>query len=153
MTANDIKNSKQDIETKICSYSPIAFLYRHRQIVQSPCAKELSRKGIKDRNMNAIFFNQYEWTDNMIEVPNKSIINDIFTPFIVSSNTHITKDLIKEALTDSPLLIIKENIYCGNFLNKDRFNFFTGEVNHKPLIDFPKTITVVDERLDGEALL
>ena len=55
-------------------------------------------------------------------------------------------------MTDSPLLIIKENINCGNFLNKYRFNFFTGEVNHKLLIDFPQTITVVDERLYGEAL-
>ena len=26
---NDIKKSKQDIETEICSYSPIAFLHRH----------------------------------------------------------------------------------------------------------------------------
>ena len=98
---------------------------------------------------------QYEWIDSLsdvTDVPNKIIINDILTPFIVSSNTYITNVLIKEALTNSPLLIIKENINCGNFLNKDRFNFFTGKVNHKLLIDCPWTITVVDERLYGEAL-
>ena len=55
-------------------------------------------------------------------------------------------------MTDSPLLFIKENINCGNFLNNDRFNFFTGKVNYKLLTDFPQTITVVDERLYGEAL-
>ena len=55
-------------------------------------------------------------------------------------------------MTDSPLLFIKENINCGHFLNKDRFNFFTRKVNHKLLIDCPWTITVVDERLYGEAL-
>ena len=66
---------------------------------------------------------QNEWTDSVIEVPNKIIINDIFTPFVVSSNTHITDVLIIEVLTDSPSLIIKENINCGNFLNKDIFNF------------------------------
>ena len=86
------------------------------------------------------------------DVANKIIINDILTPFIVSSDTHIIDVLIKEALTDSPLLIIKENINCGNFLNKDRSNFFTGKVNHKLLTDFPQTITVVDERLYGEIL-
>ena len=46
-------------------------------------------------------------------------------------------------MIDSPLLIIKENINCGNFLNKDRFKY-------RFLIDFP--ITIVDERLHGEAL-
>ena len=94
----------------------------------------------------------FSWTDSMIEVPNKMIINDIFTPFIVSLNTHITDVLINEVLTDSPLLIIKENINCSNLLNKDRFNFFTGKFNHKFLTDFTQTITVVDERLYGEAL-
>ena len=102
--------------------------------------------------MLIISFSQYEWIDSLTNIPNKIIINDILTPFIVSSNTHITDILIKEALTDSPLLIIKENINCGNFLNKGRFNFFTGKVNHKLLTDFPQTITVVDERLDVEAL-
>ena len=94
----------------------------------------------------------FSWTDSMIEVPNKMIINDIFTPFIVSLNTHIRDVLINEVLTDSPLLIIKENINCSNLLNKDRFNFFTGKFNHKFLTDFTQTITVVDERLYGEAL-
>ena len=84
----------------------------------------------------------------MIEVPNKIIINDIFTSFIVSLNIHKTNILIKEALIDS----IKEHINCGNFLSKDRFNFLTNEVNHTFLIDFPQIITVVDERLYGEAL-
>ena len=46
------------------------------------------------------------------------MINDILIPFTVILNTHITNVLIKEVLTDSPLLIIKENINCGNFLNK-----------------------------------
>ena len=55
--------------------------------------------------MNAIFFNQFEWIDSMIEVLNKIIINDI----IVSFNTHITDVLIVEILTDSPLLIIKKH--------------------------------------------
>ena len=36
----------------------------------------------------------------------------------------MTDVLIKEDLIDSPLLIIKENINCGNFSNKDKFNFF-----------------------------
>ena len=95
---------------------------------------------------------QYAWTDNMIEVPNKMIINDIFTPFIVSLNTHIKDVLITKVLIDSPLLIIKENINCGNLLNKDGFNFFTRKFNHKFLIDSSQTIIVVDKRLYGEAL-
>ena len=93
--------------------------------------------------MNAIFFNQFEWNDSMIEVLNKIIINDI----IVSLNTHITNVLIVEVLTDSPLLIIKENINCGNFLNNDRFNFLTNRINYNSLTDFP-----INERLYGEAL-
>ena len=60
----------------------------------------------------------------MIEVPNKIIINDIFTSFIVFLNIHKTYILIKEALTDS----IKEHINCGNFLNNDRFNFPTDKL-------------------------
>jgi len=107
--------------------------------------------------MLTISFSQYERTDSVIDVPNKIIINDILTPFIVSSNTHILdvllkEVLIKEVLTDTPLLIIKENINCSNFLNNDRFNFLTDRVNYKSLIDFPQTIIVVDERLYGEAL-
>ena len=128
-TDNDIEKFKKDIETEICSYSPIVFLHRHRHIVQTPCEKEFGGKEIKDGIMITISFSQYEWTDGMIVVPNKIIINDILIPFIVSSNTHITNVLIKDALTDSPLLIIKENINCGNFLNKDRFNFLTKRVN------------------------
>ena len=59
--------------------------------------------------MLAISFSQCEWTNNLTDV------------------------LIKEVLTNSPLLIIKENINCGNFLKKDRFNFLTNRVNHKSL--------------------
>ena len=76
----------------------------------------------------------------MTDVPNKIIINK---PFIVSSDTHSTDVLIKEVLTDTHLLIIKENINCGNFLNKEKFNY-------RSLTDFP--ITTIDERLHGEAL-
>ena len=83
--------------------------------------------------MNAIFFNQFEWTDSMIEVLNKIIINDI----IVSLNTHITDVLIVEVLTDSPLLIIKENINCSNILNNDKFNFLIDRINYNSLTDFP----------------
>ena len=125
-TDNDIEKFKKDIETEICSYSPIVFLHRHRHIVQTPCEKEFGGKEIKDGIMITISFSQYEWTDGTTVVPNKIIINDILIPFIVSSNTHIINVLIKEALTDSPLLIIKENINCGNFLNKERFKFLKG---------------------------
>ena len=95
---------------------------------------------------------QNEWTNNLIDAPSKIIINDKLTPLVVKSNIHITDVLIKESLPDSLLLIIKENINCGNFLNNDRFNFLTDRVNYKSLIDFPQTIIVVDERLYGEAL-
>ena len=184
LTENDKKKVKQEKETEIRSYFPIAFLHK----VQS--TEEL----IKDGNMNTIFCNQYVWTNSiwtdrwqletiaptpnientepdfitqnidgtiiisfnnndrhtdslirLIEALNKIIINDIFTPFIVSLNSHITDILIKEALTDSPLLIIKENINCGNFLNNDRFNFLTDRINYNPLIDFP-----INERLYEE---
>ena len=53
-------------------------------------------------------------------------------------------------MTDTPLLIIKENINCDDFLNKDGFNFLTRRVNYKSLTNFP--IRVVDERLYGKAL-
>ena len=53
-------------------------------------------------------------------------------------------------MTSIPLLIIKENINCGNFLNKDRFNFLTKRVNYESLKDFP--IIIIDKRLYGEAL-
>ena len=124
-------------------------MHRHQHIVQTPCEKEFSGKDIKDGTMLKISSSQYEWTDNLTDV------NDIFTLFIISSNTHITnvllkEVLIKEVLTDTPLLIIKENINCDNFLNKDGFNFLTRRVNYKSLTNFP--IIVVDERLYGKAL-
>ena len=46
LTDDDIKRSKQDIETEICSYSPIAFLHKYQHKVQSPHIEELSTKGI-----------------------------------------------------------------------------------------------------------
>ena len=52
-------------------------------------------------------------------------------------------------MTNSPLLIIKKNINCDNFLNKDRFNFLS--FIYKFLKNFP--IIIIDERLYGEALL
>ena len=118
LTDNVIKKFKQDIETEI--YSPTAFLHRHWHIVQTPCEKEFSGKNIKDGTMLAISFSQCEWTNNLTDV------------------------LIKEVLTNSPLLIIKENINCGNFLNKDIFNFLTNRVNHKSLTNFSQTIMMVD---------
>jgi len=45
------------------SYSPIAFLHKYQHKVQS--IEELSRKGIKDGNMNTIFRNQYAWTNSI----------------------------------------------------------------------------------------
>ena len=59
LTNDDKKKVKQDKETKICSYSPIAFLHKYQYKVQSPRAEELSRKGIKDGNMDVIFCSQY----------------------------------------------------------------------------------------------
>ena len=134
---------------------PIAFLHKHRHIAQTPYEEELGGKEIKDGTMLIISFSQYEWTESLTDVPIKIIINDILTPFIVSSNAHITDVLlkvilIKEALTDFPLLIIKENINCCNFLNNDRFNFLTDRINYNSLTDFP--IIVINERLYGEAL-
>ena len=115
LTANGIKKCKQDIEIGICSYSPIAFLYRHQHIVQIPCEKEFSGKDKDMKDGTMLSFSQYKWTDNLTNVPNKIIIDNILTPFIVSSNANIIdvllkEVLIKEALTDSPLLILKENI-------------------------------------------
>ena len=88
---DDKKKVKQDKETEICSYSleiysysPITFLHKYQHKVQSPRADELSRKGIKDGNKDAIFCSQYAWTNSMIEVPNKIIVN---TLFIVSLNS------------------------------------------------------------------
>ena len=160
LTDDDIKKFKQDIEIEVSSL--IAFLHKHQHIVQTPYEKEFSRKHTKDRTMLTSSFSQYDWTkrtDSLTDVPNKIIIDDILAPFVVISNIHITDVLIKESLPDSLLLIIKENINCGNFLNKDRFSFLTDKANHKSLTDFPKsqidfsqTITIVDKRLYGEAL-
>ena len=95
---------------------------------------------------------QNEWTNSLIDAPSKIIINDKLTPLAIKSNIHITDVLIKEVLTDSPLLIIKENINCGRFLDKDKFNLLTGRICYKSLTDFPQTIIIIDERLYGEAL-
>ena len=102
--------------------------------------------------MLTISFSQYEWTDSLTEVPSKIIINDKLTPLAVKSNIQITDVLIKEVLTDSPLLIIKENINCGKFLDKDKFNLQTGRICYKSLTDFPQTIIIIVKRLYGEAL-
>ena len=87
--------------------------------------------------MDAIFCKQYAWIDSIwtgsiIEMPNKIIINDIFTPFTISLNTHLTNILIKETLTDSPLCIIKEKVNCGNFLNNGIFTLLTDRINYNP---------------------
>ena len=86
----------------------------------------------------------------MIEVPNKIIINDIFTPFTVFYFFFLRKK-VKEALIDSPLFIIKESNNCGNFLNSDRFNFLTDRINYRinynPPINFP-----INKRLYKETL-
>ena len=50
-------------------------------------------------------------------------------------------------MTYSPLLIIKENINCGNFLNNVKFNFLTDIINYNFLTDFP-----INERLYGKVL-
>ena len=63
MTENDKKKAKQDKETEICSYSPIAFLHKYQHKVQSPRAEELSTKGIKDGNMDVVFCSQYARTE------------------------------------------------------------------------------------------
>ena len=96
LTLNDKKKFKQHKEIEICSYSPIAFLRRHRHIVQTPCERESSGKDMKDGTMHTISFSQYERIDSL---PNKIITNYIHIPFLVSLNTHITNVLIKEALT------------------------------------------------------
>ena len=95
---------------------------------------------------------QNEWTYSLTDAPSKIIINDKLTPLAVKSNIHITDVLIKEVLTDSPLLIIKENINCGKFLDKDKFNLLIGRIRYKSLTDFPQTIIIIDEGLYGEAL-
>ena len=151
---NGKKIFRQNKETEICSYSPIAFLYGHQLIVQTPCEKEFNGKETKDETMLIISFSQDEWTDSLISVPSKIIINNRLTPLVVISNINIidilVDVLVEEVLTNSPIPIIKENINCGNFLNKDRFNCVTDGINHKFLTDFP--IIITDERLYREAL-
>ena len=87
--------------------------------------------------LERISFNQYAWNYSLIDIPIKVLINNILILFIIISNTQVT-------LTDSPLLITKENINCGNLLNKDRFNFLTERVNYRSLTDF--LITVIDKK-------
>ena len=53
--------------------------------------------------MLIISFSQYEWANIVTNVPNKIIIDDILTPFVVISNTHIIDVLKKKVLTDSPI--------------------------------------------------
>ena len=134
LTDDDKKKVQQDKETEICPYSPIAFLRKYQHKIQSIRAKELSRKGIKDGNVDVVFCSYYAWIDSMIEVPNKIIVNDIFT---VSLNIHMTDILIKEALTDTPLFIIKENVNCGNYLNNGIFTLLIDRINYNSLTDFP----------------
>ena len=60
--------------------------------------------------MITISFNQYAWTDGLIDIPIKVLINNILILFTIIPNTHMTDVLIKEVLTDSPLLIIKKTL-------------------------------------------
>ena len=78
---NDIDKFKQDI----------VFLHRHRHIVQTLCTKEFSGKGI------TISFNQYAWTDSLIDIPIKVVINNILILFTIISNTHMTDVLINKS--------------------------------------------------------
>ena len=104
----DIKRFKQDKETEICFYSSIALLHRHRHIVQTVCEKDFNRKDTKERIMlERISFNQYAWTDSLIDIPIKVVINNILILFIIISNTQVT-------LVDSPLLITEENRLCDS---------------------------------------
>ena len=115
--------------------------------------RKTDKKHILDRIMLTIFFSHYERTDGLTNKPSKIIIKDILTLFTVISKTHITNVLLKEVLTDPPLLIIKKKkINCSNFLNKDRINLLIDKDNHKSLIDSLQTIIVVNERLYGESL-
>ena len=104
----DIKRFKQDKETEICFYSPIALLHRHQHIVQTVCEKDFNKKDTKERIMlERISFNQYAWTDSLIDIPIKVVINNILILFIIISNTQVT-------LIDSPLLITEENRLCNS---------------------------------------
>ena len=90
LTEKSLDDQLTDNEIEIFSYSPITFLHKHQHIVQTPCEKEFSGKDIKVGTTLTISFSQYEWTDSLTDEPNKIIIDDILTPLIVSSNTHIT---------------------------------------------------------------
>ena len=165
LTENDKKKDRQDKETEIRSYFPIAFL----QKVQA------TEESVKDGDMNIVFCNQYAWTNSIwtdrwqfetiaptqniygkiiISFNNNDrhidrlieVLNDKRTLFIAFLNIHITDILIKEFLTDSSLLIIKENINCGNLLNNDRFNLPIDRTN--PLIACP-----INERLHEDRII
>ena len=114
--------------------------------------RKTDKKHILDRIMLTIFFSHYERTDGLTNKPSKIIIKDILTLFTVISKTHITNVLLKEVLTNPPLLIIKKKITDCNFLNKDGINLLIDKDNHKSLIDSLQTIIVVNERLYGESL-
>ena len=90
LTNNNIKKFKHDLDIEICSYPSTTFLHRHWHIVQTSCEKDSNGKHTKDRTMLTISFSQYEWTISLTDVPSKIIIDDILTPFVVISNTHIT---------------------------------------------------------------
>ena len=87
---NDIKKSKQDIETEIPYL--IAFLYGHQYIVQE---KEFNRKHTKDRTILTSSFSQYDRTERPDNLTNKIIIDDILAPFEVISDTYIIDASIK----------------------------------------------------------
>ena len=130
LTDDDNKKVKQDNETEICSYSleicsysPIAFLHKYQHKVQSPRAEELSRKGIKDENMDAIFCSQYAWIDSMIEIPKKIIVN---TLFIVSLNNGPLTDFpINKRLHEKTLFhtLSQNEIYSNIYMDRIILDF------------------------------
>ena len=128
-------------ETKICSYSLeiCSFLHKYQYKVQSPCAEELSRKGIKDGNKDAIFCSQYAWTNSMIEVPNKIIVN---TLFIVSLNSGPLADFpINKRLYEKTLFHIpsQNEIYSNIYMDRIILDFKTPLT----LIDFIMTALIL----------
>ena len=152
----DIKKFIQDIQTEICYNLPTAFWHRNQHIIQVLCKKEFNEKN--NCTTFIVSFMIYEWIDisfGLTNIPSRpqNIVNDIFTPFIVISNTYIKDVLIKEVsqlLLESPLFRIKESINCGNFLNEYR----TNRVNYKSLTYFPLTEIVINnnERIDEVTL-
>ena len=52
-------------------------LYKHRHIVQTPCEKEFSGKDKDMKDGTMLSFSQYEWTNNLTNVPKKIIIDKI----------------------------------------------------------------------------